>query len=178
VATKLLAIARKKKYKRLRISGGEPTLDRAHLEKVLELVPEDYEFILETNGILIGYDPAYVKMLSRFKNLYVRVCLKGACEEEFSLLTRAVPEAFQLQLKALENLVHCNVQTHPACMISFSSDENIMTLRERLKAIHPAFEDFEVEELVLYSNVKERLDRLGMRYRKAYAPDNIPREQV
>ncbi len=178
VARKLLAIARKKKYKRLRISGGEPTLDRSHLEKVLELVPEDFEFILETNGILIGHDPAYAAMLSRFKNLYVRVCLKGACEEEFSLLTGAVPEAFQLQLKALENLVHCNVQAHLACMISFSSYENIMTLRERLKAIHPAFEDFEVEELVLYSSVKERLDRLGVRYRKAYTPDNIPTEQV
>ncbi len=178
VAGKLLAIARKKKYKRLRISGGEPTLDRSHLERVLELVPENYEFILETNGILIGQDPAYAKMLSRFKNLYVRICLKGACEEEFSLLTGAVPEAFQLQLEALRNLACCGVQTHPACMISFSSDESIMTLRERLKVIHPDFEEFEVEELVLYSNVKERLDRLGVRYRKAYTPDNIPPDQV
>ena len=178
VARKLLAIARKKKYKRLRISGGEPTLDRSHLEKVLELIPEDYEFILETNGILIGQDPAYAEMLSRFKNLYVRVCLKGACEEEFSLLTGAAAEGFRLQLEALKNLVRCSVQTHPACMISFSSDENIMALKERLKAIHPDFEEFEVEELVLYSNIKERLDRLGVRYRKAYTPDNIPSDQV
>ncbi len=178
VVRKLLAIAKKKKYKRLRISGGEPTLDRFHLEKVLELVPQDYEFILETNGILIGNDPTYAEMLSRFKNVYVRLCLKGACEEEFSLLTRAVPEGFQLQLEALKNLVRCGVQTHPACMISFSSDENIMALKERLRAIHPAFEEFEVEELVLYSNVKERLDRLGVRYRKAYTPDHIPPDQV
>lgn len=178
VVRKLLAIARRKQYKRLRISGSEPTLDRSHLERVLELVPKDYEFILETNGILIGHDPGYAEMLSRFKNLYVRVCLKGACEEEFSLLTGAMPEAFQLQLEALKSLVRCGVQTHPACMISFSSDESIMILRERLKAIDPALEDFEVEELVLYSNVKERLDRLGVRYRKAYTPDNIPPEQV
>jgi len=175
---KLLAIARKKRYKRLRISGGEPTLDPSHLEEVLDLVPEEYEFILETNGILIGQNPAYAKMLSRFKNLYVRVSLKGACEEEFSLLTGAVPEAFQLQLEALKNLVRYGVQTHPACIISFSSDENIMTLRKRLKAIHSAFVEFETEELVLYSNVKERLDRLGVRYRKAYTPDNIPPEQT
>lgn len=178
VVRKLLAVARKKKYERLRISGGEPTLDQSHLEKVLELIPKDYEFILETNGILIGHDPAYAEMLSRFKNLYVRVCLKGACEEEFSMLTGTVPEAFQLQLQALKNLVYCGVQTHPACMISFSSDKNIMVLRERLKTIHPAFADFEIEELVLYSNIKERLDRLGIRYRKAYTPDNIPSDQV
>jgi len=178
VAARLLAISRKKKYKRLRISGGEPTLDRSHLEKVLELIPEGYEFILETNGILIGHDPAYAEMLSRFKNLYVRVSLKGACEEEFSLLTGAVPEAFQYQFEALKHLVRYGVQTHPACMISFSSDESIMTLRKRLKAIHPAFAEFETEELVLYSNVKERLDRLGVVYRKAYTPDNIPPEQI
>jgi uncharacterized Fe-S cluster-containing radical SAM superfamily protein len=178
VATKLLAIAKKKRYRRLRISGSEPTLDGSHLERVLELVPEEYEFILETNGILIGHDPAYAEMLSRFKNLYVRVSLKGACEEEFSLLTGALPEAFQYQLEALKHLVRCGVQTHPACIISFSSDENIITLRKRLKAIHSAFEEFEVEELVLYSNVKERLDRLGVGYRKAYAPDDIPPEQV
>jgi uncharacterized Fe-S cluster-containing radical SAM superfamily protein len=117
-------------------------------------------------------------MLSQFKNLYVRVSLKGACEEEFSLLTGAVPEAFQLQLDALKNLLNYGVQTHPACMISFSSDESIMALRKRLKAIHPAFSEFETEELVLYSNVKERLDRLGVFYRKAYAPNDIPPEQI
>jgi len=89
-----------------------------------------------------------------------------------------VPEAFQLQLEAMKNLVRYGVQTHPACIISFSSDESIMTLRKRLKAIHPALEEFEVEELVLYSNVKERLDRLGVGYRKAYTPDNIPPEQI
>jgi uncharacterized Fe-S cluster-containing radical SAM superfamily protein len=178
VATKLLAIARKKKYRRLRISGGEPTLDPIHLETVLELIPEAYEFILETNGILIGHDPAYAEMLSRFKNLYVRVSLKGACEEEFSLLTGAAPEAFQLQIDALKNLLDHGVQTHPACMISFSSDENLTTLRKRLKAIHPGFAEFETEELVLYSNVKERLDRLGAFYRKAYTPEDIPPEQI
>ena len=178
VAAKLLGIARKKKYKRLRISGGEPTLDRAHLERVLELVPGDYEFILETNGILIGDDPTYAEKLSRFRNLYVRVCLKGACEEEFARLTGSVPEGFQLQLEALKNLVSRGIQTHPACNISFSTDEHIMALKERLKAIHPAFEEFEVEELVLYPNVKERLDRLGVGYRTAYTPDNIPAVQI
>ena len=41
-----------------------------------------------------------------------------------------------------------------------------------------AVEEFEAEELVLYPNVKERLDRLGVRYRTAYTPDNIPAVQI
>jgi len=46
-------------------------------------------FILENNGILLGLDRTYVKELSRFRNLHVRVCLKGYTPEEFSWLTDA-----------------------------------------------------------------------------------------
>ncbi len=86
----------------MRISGNEPTICKEHLIQVLKLIPEDYTFILETNGILIGNDMTYAEELSRFSNLYVRVSLKGTCEEEFSRLTGA--QGFQLQLKALEHL--------------------------------------------------------------------------
>ncbi len=54
VAKRLIAIAMQKKFKRLRISGNEPTICREHLMKVLELIPKGYLFIIETNGILIG----------------------------------------------------------------------------------------------------------------------------
>lgn len=54
-----------------------------HLVNVLKLIPEDYLFILETNGILIGNDRTYAEELSAFHNLYVRVSLKGTCEEYF-----------------------------------------------------------------------------------------------
>jgi diphthamide synthase (EF-2-diphthine--ammonia ligase) len=63
-------------------------------------------------------------------------------------------------------------------MISFSTQENIKALRKRLKAIHPAFEEFEAEELILYPHVEERLKRLNITYYTSYRPDNIPPEQV
>jgi len=112
----LVGIAEKRKYRLLRISGNEPTISWGHLMKILELVEEDgrFEFILETNGILIGDDESKARDLSGFTGLHVRVSLKGTCEEEFSILTGARPEAFGLQLKALENLADCNVPTHPA----------------------------------------------------------------
>ncbi len=153
VARKLIAIAKSKKLRQLRISGNEPTLCREHLIKVLELIPEDYLFILETNGILLGSDMTYAEELSKFSNLYVRVSLKGTCEEEFSRLTGAVPQGFQLQLNALEFLSRCRVNVHHACMISFSPPENITALRKRLMAINPVFDNFEVEELILYPSV-------------------------
>ncbi|MDI6729101.1 MAG: radical SAM protein [Thermodesulfovibrionales bacterium] len=178
VARRLTRIAEKKHLHQMRISGNEPTICHEHLIRVLELIDGKYLFILETNGILIGKNEGYAKDLSRFKNLHVRVSLKGTCNEEFSRLTGTVPERFDLQLKALENLVHHGVKVHPACMISFSTQENIKALRKRLKAIHPAFEEFEAEELILYPHVEERLKRLNITYYTSYRPDNIPPEQV
>lgn len=160
VAHRLLGIAKQKKFKKLRISGNEPTICREHLIKVLELIPQDFLFILETNGILIGSDVTYAQDLARFPNLHVRVSLKGTCGEEFSRLTGAVPEAFELQLKALEHLAKNAVDCHPACMVSFSPEDRISSLRKRLKAIHPAFEEFEEEEVILYPSVEERLRRM------------------
>ncbi len=162
VVQQLSAIARKKGFERIRISGNEPTLHRTHLLKVLELLPEGYHFILETNGILIDHDPFYAKDLSRCPNLFVRVSLKGASPENFSQLTRAKPEGFDLQLKALENLVAEGVDCFPAVMANFSSEEEIRKLRERLKEIRHDFSDFEEEELILYPFVEENLGKAGL----------------
>lgn len=178
VARRMIRIAEKKYLRQVRISGNEPTICWEHLVKVLELIDRRYLFILETNGILIGKNEEYAKDLSRFKNLHVRVSLKGTCEDEFSKLTGAVPEGFELQLNALENLLEHKVKSHPSCMVSFSPPENIEALRKRLKLIHPDFGDFEVEELILYPHVEERLKKLNITYYTAYRPDNIPPEQI
>jgi uncharacterized Fe-S cluster-containing radical SAM superfamily protein len=133
--------------------------------KVLQLVPKDIHFILETNGILIGHDPSYAEDLSRFPNLYVRVSLKGACPEDFTRLTQAKPEGFDYPLKALEHLVEEGVDCFPAVMANFSSQEEIKRLRQRLKGIRPDFGDFEAEELILYPFVEENLRKEGVSYR-------------
>jgi uncharacterized Fe-S cluster-containing radical SAM superfamily protein len=68
---------------------------------------------------------------------------------EFSALTGAVAEGFQLQLQALENLARFGVKTHPAVMISFSSPEAIDSIKKRLGKIRRDFGDIEIEELLL-----------------------------
>lgn len=164
VARNLTSIARKKGFKQIRISGNEPTLHRSHLLKVLEFIPKEIRFILETNGILIGHDPSYAKELSRFPHLYVRVSLKGACPEDFSRLTQTKPEGFHYQLKALEHLVEEGVDCFPAVMANFSSQEEIKKLKQRLKEVRRDFEDFEKEELILYPFVLDHLQKAGLSY--------------
>jgi uncharacterized Fe-S cluster-containing radical SAM superfamily protein len=178
VAHSLTGIARKKRFGQVRISGNEPTICRTHLLLVLSLIPSDLQFILETNGILIGADPSYATDLARFPNLHVRVSLKGTNEDQFARLTGAIPEAFRLQLTALSHLVQAGVEVHPALMVSFSPPDNLTALRERLAAIHPDFADFEVEELVLYGGVKERLEQAGIASHTGYEPASTPQAQI
>jgi len=152
VAQKLIEIAKRRRYRLLRVSGNEPTIGRAHLLALLEeLAGSGFDFILETNGILLGADPSYAKDLAKFGDfLHVRVSLKGASEDDFSALTSAQPKFFNYQLAALKNLLAARVPCHPAVMVSFSSPENLAALRKRLAAIHPEFEDFEEEFYVRY----------------------------
>lgn len=163
VAEKVLKIARKKHFRRIRISGNEPTIARDHLLKVLEQIPGHFLFILETNGILIGHDKTYARDLARFENLYVRVSLKGTNAEEFSTLTGAEPAGFELQIKALENLQQAGVRVHPAVMVSFSPFDHVLALRKQLGKINREFEDIEIEELALYGDVEERLQKANIK---------------
>lgn len=178
VARKLVGTARSRRFERVRISGGEPTIGREHLLKVLERIPGDLLFILETNGLLIGADPSYARELARFPNAYVRVSLKGASPEEFARVTGAPAEEFALSLRAVENLYGAGVQVQPALMASFSEPKGIEALQRRLASIAPPLGDLEIEELVLYGNVAERLRRAGLGFASAYAPARIPESQI
>jgi uncharacterized Fe-S cluster-containing radical SAM superfamily protein len=162
VAHKIAAISKKHNFHQARLSGNESTLARAHLLALLELIPADITFILETNGILIGHDPGYARELATFPQLHVRVSIKGCTAHEFSRLTGADPGAFDLQLKALEHLLAAGVRCHPAVLVSFSNRGSVNSLRERLASINPGFRDFEEEEIFLNHAIEKRLVKRGL----------------
>lgn len=176
VFRELQACAKRFQYNKLRVSGNEPTIGKKHLLRLLELVEKSpYTFILETNGMLI--DERYAKDLSEFKNLHVRVSLKGTNPQEFSRLTGAKPEAFELALKALKNLLDHGVACHPAVMLSFSPRENLVGLKRRLEEIDPLLSrNLEEEYVFLYPHVEERLKRAGIKPFLFYHPGHIPKK--
>jgi len=182
VVQKLFTIIRRRNYRQVRISGGEPTLTMKHLIQVLEILESEAPrvlFILETNGIILGAYKEYARELSKFNNIHVRVSLKGCNEEEFHMLTGAKPGAFQLQLKALENLLNAGVSTHPAVMLSFSSENTLRSLLSRLAAIDKILvKEFEEEYVFLYPHVKELLKRYGLKPKVAFRPNSIPEELI
>lgn len=180
VSTRLLSMADVSGLRQLRLSGGEPTIGKNHLLRLLELLDGNkFLFILETNGMPIAYDGDYASQLSSYRFIHVRVSLKGCNEDEFAMLTGAKPENYHLQLKALERLIENGVSCHPSVMASFSPRESLKALREKLAEISPTLaENLEIEELILYPNVKRKIAKYGLRYYKGYYPDNIPPEQI
>jgi len=87
-----------------RISGAEPILGERsarHLADVLSAFPG--RFIVETNGIILGYTPALLDLLLPH-NPYIRLTIKGDSLERFEEITGAMRSAFQFQAKALHEL--------------------------------------------------------------------------
>ena len=180
IADSMVALARKRGLNLLRVSGGEPTIGKPHLLRLLEeLKGKGYRFVLETNGMPIACDESYAENLSSFHFVHVRVSLKGCSEEEFAMLTGAKPEGFTLQLKALQSLMDAGVSCHPSVMVSFSARKNLQTLIQRLRQISPRLaKEIETEELILYPHVVRRIKKHRLKYHRAYTPDKVPAEQI
>ncbi|MFB0527686.1 MAG: radical SAM protein, partial [bacterium] len=148
VFERLLSNARKAKVKKLRVSGGEPTLGKAHLLRLLDLVEDtDYFFVLETNGILLGKDPEYVRALKKYRNLYVRVSIKAGTPEGFERRTGGKGEFYELPYLAVETLKKEGLYFRVAPM----SDSRLMPKEERKEMIKKlreiGYKDYLEEEI-------------------------------
>jgi uncharacterized Fe-S cluster-containing radical SAM superfamily protein len=178
VFKKITQCAHSHNYHLLRISGNEPTIGKSHLLNLLSLVTKTkYLFILETNGTLLTRE--FAKDLSQFKNLRVRVSLKGTNKEEFSRLTGAKPDTFDIILDNLGHLIEYQIRFNLAVMLSFSPDKNVVLLKEKLKKISPKIlDDFEEEYIFLYPHVVKRLKRAKIKPLLAYTPDGIPKKLI
>jgi uncharacterized Fe-S cluster-containing radical SAM superfamily protein len=74
------------------------------------------EFILETNGLLLGHEPGLVQLLSQFERLELRVALKGFDEESFEVISGAERGFFTIPLKGLGDLIRNGIRAWPAIM--------------------------------------------------------------
>jgi len=152
------------RVKKLRVSGCEPTLGKAHLLQLLEWVEKSgYPFYLETNGILLGADIDYVQRLSKFSKLiYIRVSFKAATSEGFTQRTGAIGKYYELPFKALKHLLDQGIYARAAAMTDpkVMPKEERSILIERLNEIDPTArysETLEEETIDAYDTTLNRL---------------------
>jgi len=135
----------------VRISGGEPTICRNHLIEVIKLIPKNILFILETNGILLNED--YIKLLSNFENLFVRVSLKGVDQKSFEKITGAKGIFFEKQLGTLQLLNKYHIKNRAAILADLFTEQEIQKLN---------ISNLEYEALINYPFVSKALKKRGI----------------
>jgi len=160
----LAANARKHGHKTISASASEGTLGRQHLHELLDLVEgSEFVYILETNGMTLGHDRGFAASLSKYKNLHVRVSIKGCNENEFHRLTGARKSAYQLPFKALEYLIDAGVSCNACVSVSFSDDKGKHEIKEKLSDIHfGILKSLELENISLFPKVRKRLYTSGL----------------
>ena len=151
--------ARKHGHKIISASASEGTIGREHLLQLLDLVEEsEFVYVLETNGMTLGNDLDYGRALTKYTRLHVRVSIKGDSPEQYHELTGADPESYELPYRAIQHLIDEGVSCNACLMASFSDEEGIQRVRERLYEIHPGIlKSLEIEKITLFPKVAERL---------------------
>jgi uncharacterized Fe-S cluster-containing radical SAM superfamily protein len=168
VGAKLLDIARKKSYRLFRITGAEPILGEdslSHLVEVVQIIfqsmPESL-FVLETNGFYLGYNPEVIPRL-KFKNILIRISLKGTDEESFGLISGAKKKYFTFPIIALKELERQGIRTRPALMFDLFSEDEMTDLKKTLKDFG-VISAIEFESLEAYPHVVENLRKRKIRF--------------
>ena len=161
----LAASAKRNRHKLISASASEGTLGRQHLFELLALVDQSpYIFILETNGMTIGHDEGFAKKLASFKNLHVRVSIKGTNPQEYFELTGARASSYELPFLALRHLIDAGVSVNACIMASFSTEDGIAQAKNRLEIMHPGIlKSLEIERITLFPKVAERLAKKNLK---------------
>lgn len=166
VADNLIKIAQKKGFKYVRVTGCEPILGERSLEHLVEVIYKTQEanksltFILETNGLLLGYHSDFIEKL-KIPRLSIRVALKGWDPMSFQLITGARYEYFQYPLIGLKKMIEEDLDAWPAVMLDVFGKEGLDKLKAKLKSMGINC-SLETEELEKYPYVMDNIDKRGV----------------
>jgi len=159
---KILQIVRKKNVNKVRVSGAEPILGEKSFEHFCKLVEKIYEedpsteFILETNGLILGLNEKFCEELAEYPIL-VRVSIKGWDEKSFEKISGAEGKYFVYPLKAIKSLQDYGVEAWPAVMYEIFRDDGIKALKNKLEEFGIESE-IEIEYLEAYPFVLKNLE--------------------
>jgi len=124
-------------------------------------------------------DPEFAQQLSRFRNLHVRVSIKGTNPDEYHELTGARRSSYELPFQALRNLIDAGVSVNACVMASFSTDQGIRQIRTRLSDIRPGLLlSLEIEFITLFPKVAERLRKEGLTPKRIRHQGQVLRRSV
>ncbi len=138
VAESLFKIAKAKGFKYVRITGCEPILGEHSLEHLAEVIRmvqaenKDLTFILETNGLLLGYYPDFIERLA-IPRLSIRVALKGWDPASFQEITGAQKDYFAYPIIGIKKMLEKGLDAWPAVMFDVFGKEGVRSLKTQMQ---------------------------------------------
>ncbi len=170
VASNLLRIAKKKYFHLFRITGSEPVLGEPSLNHFVEVVKiifnemKDSTFILETNGFFLGHRTDLIERIN-FRNLWIRISLKGVDEESFEKIAGVHREFFKFPLIALKEMEDKGLKVWPAVMRDLFTEDDLARLSKRLADVEIKAR-LEEESLEAYPFVLENMEKRGIEIKR------------
>ena len=167
VSDRLLKIAQKKRFKYVRITGCEPILGERSLEHLVKVIDRTLKtnnhltFVLETNGLLLGYYPDFIKQLN-IPRLTIRVALKGWDPDSFQEITGADKKYFEYPLIGLKRMIEQSLDAWPAAMWDVFGKEGVNKLKTKMRNMGLDCK-IETEELERYPYVMDNINKRGIR---------------
>ena len=173
VSKKLQNMGKSHDCDKFRISGCEPFLGEAstqHLASIIKSMPSS-NFIIESNGLTLGYCTSLIRHLVGLDNLQLRLTIKGDCPDVFERVTGALGIYQPFQIKAIQELRAKGINVSVALMSEFV-DETKLGLGYD--------EDYDIEGLRYYKGTTTRLIQrglLGKPSKHVYKPEK-PKEAL
>jgi uncharacterized Fe-S cluster-containing radical SAM superfamily protein len=138
VGDNLLNIAKKKGFKYVRVTGCEPILGERSLEHLVKIIDrtlqtkKDLTFILETNGLLLGFYPDFIERLA-IPRLSIRVALKGWDPASFQEITGAEKDYFVYPIIGIKKMLQKGLDAWPAVMFDVFGEEGVNSLKTQMQ---------------------------------------------
>ena len=151
VAGRLTVLAGNHDCHQFRISGAEPILGKStavHLADIIKRL--DGNFIIETNGVLLGADPYLIDILKPLPNIHVRLCIKAHSGADFEKITGSGAEGLAYQLEAAKALRKRGISHTIAVMQPFVDPSRL------------PFPVDEIEDLISYGSTERNLIQRGL----------------
>jgi uncharacterized Fe-S cluster-containing radical SAM superfamily protein len=109
-----------KKTDKARISGCEPILGRVSAQHLAEVIGKSrLQFVIETNGVAIGYDPEILDIFEGLDNYRIRVSLKATNGLMWEKFTGTNVWGFVYQQRGIKALVERHIRHSIAFMPRF-----------------------------------------------------------
>lgn len=154
VVSRLERIAKRNGTDLARISGAENFLGERSAKHLRDVISNsDLSYIVETNAVILGFQPDILDMFENLRNFRIRVSYKASNGLQWEKLTGSNAYGFAYQQKAIREIQARHIPLKVAFMPQFVNPVEIDVSGYAL----------EEENMKYYSGVKARLDNAGIK---------------